>query len=312
MKQAKKQVNDARYSEVKRILERQGYKIIGRHSAVKQCLWLKRSLVNDMPCYKQKFYGIATHRCIQLTPSFAWCQHRCIFCWRPVEHNLGVEINAELDEPGFIVEESIKAQRKILSGYKGNENVSREKFEEAYNPKHAAISLSGEPTTYEYIDELIEEYHKRGFTTFLVTNGMLPERLEKCNPTQLYLSLIACDEELYKKINRPLLKDGWQRLMQSIEIFSSKKTRKTIRITLVKGYNLEKPEKFAKLIEKANPDFIEPKGYVHVGYSRLRLQRENMPSYSEVMEFARVLSRETGYEIKDSSEISKVALLVRK
>lgn len=305
-------MNSAKHEKVRGILEKQGYKIIGRHSAVKQCLWLKRSLIKNMPCYKQKFYGIASHRCIQLTPSFAWCQHACLFCWRPVEHSLGVEIDVELDEPGFIVEESIKAQRKILSGYKGNANVSMEKFKEAYNPRHAAISLSGEPTTYEYIDELIEEYHKRGFTTFLVSNGMLPERLERCNPTQLYLSLIAYDEEVYRKINRPLLKNGWQRLMQSIEIFSSKKTKKTIRITLVKGYNIEKPEKFAKLIEKANPDYIEPKGYVHVGYSRLRLQRENMPSYEEVMEFARILSREINYEIGDSSEISKVALLVRR
>jgi len=303
--------SESKYDDVKKILIRQGYKIIGKHSAVKQCLWLKRSMTEGNPCYKEKFYGISSHRCVQMTPSFAWCQHSCLFCWRPVEHSLGTAMNVEPDEPDFIVEESIKAQKRILTGYGGDKRVSREKFIEANSPKHAAISLAGEPTTYPYIQELIEAYHRRGFTTFLVTNGQNPEMLEKCSPTQLYLSLIAPNNELYRKINRPLLKDGWGNLIKSLEIFSTKKTKKVIRITLVRGYNLEHPEKFAELIEKANPDYIEPKGYVHVGYSRLRLNREDMPSYEEVIKFGEILSRETGYRIKDSSRESKVALLAK-
>ena len=299
--------------EALEILRKHHYKVVGKHSAVKLCHWTKKSILTkgERFCYKQKFYGIKSHRCLQMSPSVAWCQHRCLFCWRPVEHTLGEEINVSLDEPSFIVEKSIEAQRSLLSGYWGEKRVDRKDMEEAWNPKHAAISLAGEPTTYPYIDELIEEYHKHGFTTFLVTNGMHPERLEKVKPYQLYLSLIGYDEESYKRICRPTIKDGWQRLMKSLEIFSGKKQRKVIRLTLVKGYNLEHAEKFAKLIELASPTFIEAKGYVHVGFSRQRLRRENMPTFDEVKEFAIALEKATGYKIKDYVEESKVVQLAK-
>jgi tRNA wybutosine-synthesizing protein 1 len=66
------------------------------------------------------------------------------------------------------------------------------------------------------------------------------------------------------------------------------------------------------LIEAADPDFIEPKGYVHVGYSRRRLERSDMPTLDEVMEFSGRLAKATGYDIIDHSADSKVALLKRK
>jgi tRNA wybutosine-synthesizing protein 1 len=218
----------------------------------------------------------------------------------------------EVDEPSFIVEKAIEKQRSLLSGYWGEKDrVDMELVEEAHKPCHAAISLAGEPTTYPYIDELINEFHKRSFTTFLVTNGQNPERLERVRPTQLYLSLIAYDKELYKKINAPQLKDGWRRLNRSIDIFRNHSSKKVVRITLVRGYNLEHPEKFSKLVERANPNYIEPKGYVHVGYSRKRLERSHMPTFEEVYEFARVLGSEVSYKIKDYAKDSKVILLVK-
>lgn len=294
---------------LEQLLEKQGYKIVGAHSAVKVCHWTKERLVRNRACYKSKFYGIESHRCLQMTPSVAWCQHGCIFCWRPIEYAVGTEFDFAADEPGFIAEESIKKQRILLSGYFGNEKAKRQEVEEACDPKHIAISLAGEPTTYPYIDELISEFHKRGLTTFLVTNGQNPEAMESVSPTQLYLSLISYDEDLYKQINRPALKDGWERLNRSIEIFGQKRARKVVRITLVRGYNLEHPQRFAKLIKKADPDFIESKGYVHVGYSRKRLERSDMPSFEEVLRFSEILGREVGYSVKDYSMESKVVLL---
>lgn len=291
------------------LFEKQGYRIVGAHSAVKVCHWTKERLLRNRGCYKSRFYGIESHRCLQMTPSVAWCQHRCIFCWRPIEHTIGNEIDFEVDEPGFIVEESIKKQRVLLSGFKGNDKTDKQEVEEAFEPKHVAISLSGEPTNYPRIDELIREFNKRDLTTFLVTNGQNPEALKSVRPTQLYLSLIAYDNELYRRINNPQHGDGWERLNKSIEIFRQKKTRRVIRITLVKGYNLDYPEKFAELIKRARPDYIEPKGYVHVGYSRKRLRREDMPSFEEVYRFSEILGRETGYKIKDFSTVSKVVLL---
>ncbi|MBI5253953.1 MAG: 4-demethylwyosine synthase TYW1, partial [Euryarchaeota archaeon] len=190
---------------VQNLLEKQGYRIVGSHSAVKICHWTREKLMRGRACYKSKFYGIASHRCLQMTPSVAWCQHRCVFCWRPIEHTLGSEMDFKVDEPSFIVEQAIEKQRSLLSGYGGEEKIERKLVEEAHRPCHAAISLAGEPTTYPYVDELINEFHKRSFTTFLVTNGQNPERLEKVAPTQLYLSLIAYDRELYKRINAPQL-----------------------------------------------------------------------------------------------------------
>lgn len=298
---------------IKKLYGRQGYRLVGEHSAVKVCHWTKEKLIRNRPCYKQKFYGIASHRCLQMTPSVAWCQHKCLFCWRPMEF-MGAEMKLErYDEPAMIAEESIKKQRALLSGYWGEKGrVDMQEVEEAHNPRHAAISLSGEPTNYPYLQELIEEYHKRGMTTFLVTNGQNPEKLADVKPTQLYLSLIAYEEELYKKINLPLLKDGWERLNRSLEIMGQRKdVRKVVRLTLVRGYNLEHPEKFAKLILKTDPDFVEPKGYVHVGYSRRRLEREHMPSFEEIMQFSKILSEEIGYEIKNKAQDSKVALLIK-
>jgi tRNA wybutosine-synthesizing protein 1 len=66
---------------------------------------------------------------------------------------------------------------------------------------------------------------------------------------------------------------------------------------------------YAKLIEKAGPDFIECKGYMWVGYSRERLAKENMPLHHEVREFSEKLSELTGYPVRDEQKESRVVLL---
>jgi tRNA wybutosine-synthesizing protein 1 len=53
------------------------------------------------------------------------------------------------------------------------------KLEEALTPRQAAISLTGEPTLYEHLGELIRTFHKRNFTTFLMSNGTVPSALAK-------------------------------------------------------------------------------------------------------------------------------------
>lgn len=262
-------------------------------------------------CYKARFYGIESHRCLQMTPAVAWCQHRCIFCWRPIEHTKGSEMKGVLDEPKLIVDASLDEQKRLVSGYKGHPSGDPLKIEEAFKPTNVAISLAGEPTTYPFLPDLIEEYKNRDMSVFLVTNGQNPDVIPSLNPSQLYLSLIAYDEDLYRRVNIPQYPDGWERLMLSLDAFRENPGKKVIRITLVRGYNLGEPEMFARHILRAEPDFIEPKGYVHVGYSRRRLQRNDMPSLEEVLEFSRRLSVETGYEIVDHAPESKVALLKR-
>jgi tRNA wybutosine-synthesizing protein 1 len=297
-----------------RELERAGYRFLGRHrhSAVKVCHWTRKSLLNRGFCYKQKFYGIQSHRCLQLAPGLPFCDHRCVFCWRNTDVTSPGWLG-EADEPAEILDQAIAAQRLLLSGFGGNPGVDRKKFREAQEPNHCAISLAGEPTLYPKINGLIEECRRRGMTSFLVSNGMHPEVLQRMvEPTQLYLSLVAPDPETYQKICRPVVADGWERLRRSLEILPSLSCRRVIRLTLVKGMNLRDPAGYARMIEKSGADFVEVKAYMWVGFSRSRLSLENMPLHSEIVSFAREVGDACGYRLVDDSEASRVALLSRR
>ncbi len=298
--------NAQRMQKMQKLLkDLKGYQIVGRHSAVKTCLWLKKSLKDEGYCYKQKFYGIASHRCLQMTPALQ-CNLHCVHCWRPLEL---LESLSGWDTPDYIVEESIKAQHRLLSGFHGTEGVNRRKLKEAYQPNQVAISLIGEPTLYPYLDGLVEEYARRGFTTFVVTNGTRPEVVESINPYQLYVSLTAYSRESYTTINRGVAGE-WDKILRSLRLLSEKDGRTVIRLTLIKGVNM-RAENFAEHIIKSQPTFVEAKAYMHLGYSRLRLSRDAMPEHHEVREFAEELSRLTGYRIADESGISRVVLLER-
>ena len=67
----------------------------------------------------------------------------------------------------------------------------------------------------------------------------------------------------------------------------------------------------AKIVEKANPTYLEPKAYMHVGFSRLRMDGSNMPSHTEIKDFGSKLSEELGYNMIDESTDSRVVLLSR-
>ncbi|MDI6690604.1 MAG: 4-demethylwyosine synthase TYW1 [Candidatus Bathyarchaeota archaeon] len=296
-------------------LKKQKYHLVGRHSAVKRCRWLYETLIHNRPCYKQKFYGIKTHQCIQMTPALFYCTQRCLFCWRAQSGDLQIKWDEmkfpSWDSPEKIVDESVEAQIKILSGYKGNPKTDMQKFKEALTPKHAAISLTGEPTLYEPIGALIQTFHKRGFTTFLVSNGTVSSSLKKLSqePTQLYISVCAPDEETFKRVCRPQIPKAWEKLNETLSLLPSFKCPTVIRITLVRGLNMANIEGYAKLIEKTEPTYVEPKAYMHVGFSRLRLGYEHMPTHKEIRGFAEKLAEATGYKILDESVDSHVVLL---
>jgi tRNA wybutosine-synthesizing protein 1 len=289
-----------------------GYRIVGNHSAVEICHWTKESLRSGRVCYKEKWYGIKSHRCLEMTPALIWCTHKCQFCWRPLEFTVCGE--PKPDDPEKIIDDCIKQRRLLLTGFKGFSKVDKKKWEEAVEPTNAAISLAGEPTLYPRISDLIEEFHRRKITTFLVTNGTRPDRLKnlETEPTQLYISLCAPDEQTYLQVHNPLISDGWERLNESLELMKSFNCRTVVRLTLVKGLNLRDPEKYAKLILKAEPDFIEPKAYFHLGESQKRLPRAAMPSLEEIKSFAEKISELTGYYVKDTDASSRVVLLSKK
>lgn len=297
--------------EFKKILKKQHYAIVGNHSGVKLCHWMRQSLLFNRVCYKQNFYGIESHRCLQMTPSINQCNHMCLFCWR---HQGFTEKNFnEIDDPKLILDESIKAQMKLITGFKGDNRCDQMKWKEANNPNMLACSLSGEPTLYPRLGEFFEECHKRKITTFLVTNGTNPEALENLNPLpkQLYVSIVAPNKKIYEKICSPLISNGWDKINQTLELLPSLKTRTVIRHTLVKGWNMDEKliKEYAKLDSKANPLFIEPKGYVFVGYSRKRMNISNMPSYENVKDFSDKLNKELGYNFLMEKSDSRVVLL---
>jgi tRNA wybutosine-synthesizing protein 1 len=286
----------------------QHYKVVGNHSAVKLCSWTKKSLRGLGVCYKERFYGIKSHGCLQMSPYIA-CNNNCLFCWRVIERTK-LPLKGD-DEPRDIIRGAIEAQRSLLTGFGGLGELDRKKYKEAQNPTNAAISLIGEPTLYQKLPELIEEFRKMGIVTFLVSNGQYPEMLERVSPDQMYISLDAPDRMTYRKLDRPGLKDFWERMGRSLDVMASSKSRKVVRLTAVKGWNMKSPEKYARLIERSNADFVEVKGYMHVGESQKRLPREAMPLHEEVGGFAKEISKETGYHIRDEQKASRVVLLSR-
>jgi tRNA wybutosine-synthesizing protein 1 len=285
-------------------LRRQGYLFFSPRStaALKPCLWCKSALQEKGVCYKQQFYGIESHRCVQMTPTLA-CNHRCLFCWR--SHEIQVE-EEETCPPEEILQGIPRLQKQALAGYKPQ--VASDRFREAAFPRHVALSLSGEPTLYAPLLTLLDLLHDHGYTTFLVSNGTRPEVLEQCFPFQLYVSLVAPDEETYMRLCRPI-ENSWGAIQESLGLLG--KRRSAIRVTLVAGYNDHGVERYAAMIQDAAPTFVEVKGFMHVGYSRNRLRRENMPEHHHVVDFARSIEAGSDYRILDENPLSRVVLLRR-
>lgn len=295
-------------------LEKKGYRFAGKnaHAGNKICHWTRKSIVDEGTCYKEQFYGIKSHRCLQMSPSIPYCQHKCLFCWRDTEITKVSWDTDDYDDPKTIIEDCIENQKKLLCGFFGNEKSNPQKLKECVRPNNAALSLAGEPLLYPEINQLIDEFHKQDFTTFLVTNGESPEdlkKLEENEPTQLYVSLDAPNNEIYQKVCKPQVENGWEKLNETLELLSTYDTRKVLRITSVKDLNMTNPEEYAKIIDKSDVDYIEIKAYMYVGDSRERLKWENMPKTVDIQNFASEVAKNCGMEIIDEVEKSRVLLL---
>jgi tRNA wybutosine-synthesizing protein 1 len=294
-----KQVDDPNYHSVD-------------HTAVQTCGWTKNALRGEGKCYKNIFYGIQSHRCIQMTPVVK-CNERCVFCWRDHAGHAYELGDVEWDDPEAVADASIELQQKLLSGFGGNDQVPREVFEDAMEPRHVAISLDGEPTLYPYLPELIEAFHDRDITTFLVSNGTRPEVLAECDPTQLYVSVDAPDRGTFESTVKAVEDGAWDALIDTLDVLAGKdETRTVVRTTLVGGHNVHQPAWYAAMCDRADADFVELKAYMHVGHSRGRLDRENMPSHEAVVDFAeRIQAFLSGHDVLKEVPASRVAMLAR-
>ncbi len=192
---------------------------------------------------------------------------------------------------------------------------------ESLYPKHAAISLDGEPFLYPLLSDFVKEFKTRNMTTFVVSNGTFPEKIESMEqyPSQLYISLPTSNEKLYKKICRPLIKNGWSNILNSLDLLKSLSCRTVVRITAIKNLNINDNmvEEYCKIIENASPNFLDIKGFTLQAKALLikdRLKSNEpleyyFPEFEDIKNFASKISKTGGYPILYENQRSRDLLL---
>ncbi|MCP4761102.1 MAG: radical SAM protein [archaeon] len=406
---------------------RTNYRVIGKykHTAIKPCYWLEQKLLTgreNRNCYKG-YWGIKSELCIQNSPSYPFCNHNCVFCWRETSGNLDTKFTVQPDDPEYLISELIRHQKNLVQHnyplerfiqnfhvmkevieifWKGlkvclpcqiengrtpllttdeiskklnppksrnilsrailllkntsvlktddlsnyylsrnasnilketggdvialldklvtNENDIKAVHERAMNPKHAAISLDGEPTFYPYIGEFINGFRKRGFTTFIVTNGTTPEVISLLNetgnlPSQLYITIPPPDMESYLKICRPRIKETREKIQKTLNMVKSLDTRTVLRITSVKHLNIkdEMIKGYIDLINEVQPNFLDIKGFTLEGASLNISERIGnsepgsyyFPDFKYLLSFAQNLAEQGDFEIIEIHEKSR-------
>ncbi len=304
-------------------LTKQGYTIIGSHSGVKICRWTKSALRGRGSCYKNSFYGIKSHLCMETTPSLS-CSNKCVFCWRHGTNPVSTTWRWQVDPPEMIFNGAKEGHYKKIKVMRGVPGVRAERFEEAMRIRHCALSLVGEPIFYPHINEFVGMLHTERISSFLVCNAQHPDQLRSLRRvTQLYVSIDASNRESLRKIDRPLHRDFWERFQKCLDILREKRfvQRTVFRLTLVKGFNIEdEVEGYADLVQKGLPCFVEVKGVTYCGTSSSAgagLTMQNVPFYEEVVAFVRALNaalarRGLGYGIAAEHAHSCCILLASK
>ena len=293
---------------------------VSDHSTVELCHWTKKSFKHEGSCYKHKFYGISTHRCMEFSPAGMFCENRCVYCWRPMEFYDSLKMEPEqVVEPEEILTNLMAERKRLINGYYGDSRNDKQRLDESLLPSHYAISLSGEPTMYPKLPELIKYLKSLEATKsiFLVTNGQEPDMIQRLQdedalPTQLYLSTNASDYDSFQKINKPKYDDSWERWNRTLNMLKHLKTRTVLRVTLIRNFNdsMDMIPSFTELFRRSSPHFIEIKSYMHIGRSTNRLEYSNMLEMEEVRQFSKQVTKESKiFSILDESFVSRICLL---
>lgn len=299
----------------RKALTKEGYKIIGSHSAVKLCRWTKHQLRGRGGCYKHTFYGITSYQCMETTPSLA-CANKCVFCWRHHKNPVGRVWRWKIDEPEGLIVGSIERHQNMIKELRGLPGLNLERWKEAFTVRHCALSLVGEPIMYPHINTFCRKLHQRRISSFLVTNAQFPEKIAALEPiTQLYVSVDAATKDALQAVDRPLFKDFWERFLACLRELRRKGQRTVYRLTLVKSYNMQDIEKYAELIEIGQPDFIEVKAVTYCGKSDgSDLTMKHVPWHEEVCDFCTALVEKTNgvYGLAAQHAHSNCVLLAKK
>jgi len=105
--------------------------------------------------------------------------------------------------------------------------------------------------------------------------------------------------------------DGWSRLQKTLDLLGSFSCPTVLRHTLLPKFNMDNPAGYARLAQRAEPAYLEPKAAMSVGYARRRFGYEEMAWHKDVRAFAEALAAESGYRILDEQPLSLVVLLSR-
>ena len=191
-----------------------------------------------------------------------------------------------------------EAHLKKIKMLRGVPGLRAERFQEAMQIRHCALSLVGEPIFYPHINEFVRMLHSERISSFLVCNAQHPEHLEALKVvTQLYVSIDASNKESLRRVDRPLHRDFWDRFLKCLEIIRGRRfrMRTVFRLTLVKGFNIEdEVEGYANLVARGLPCFVEIKGVTYCGTSTSAgagLTMQNVPFYEEVTAFVEALEK---------------------
>ena len=113
---------------------------VADHGTVELCHWTKRSFRNEGDCYKHKFYGISTHRCMEFSPAGMFCENRCVYCWRPMEFYSAMKMpHDRVAPPEIILEKLMEERERLIMGHYGEAKSDRKKIDESLLPSHYAI-----------------------------------------------------------------------------------------------------------------------------------------------------------------------------
>ena len=216
------------------------------------------------------------------------CNFKCPYCQNP---NLvrGFEKQSDINEDEVI--SFLVSRKKWLDGI---------------------CITGGEPCIHDVLPDFIKKVREKlgkNFKVKLDTNGTNPEMLEKIpEPTNLYISVDSPRKADYLKLDRPMVSGTWEALNRSLDLLKNFKCNTVVRITLMRE-NLKNPAEFGKFLEKYSPKFIECKSFMHVGFSKDRVEYGQMPLHEEIMAYAGEMENNTKYKLVDSKQESRVALL---
>jgi len=311
-------------------LVKEGYGIVGENCAVKICQWTRNSLNSRGVCWKEKFYGIESHRCAQITTSLFNCDNKCLHCWRNLKYSKKGKVK-NAGSASEILDSLIKERKRLLIGFQGNKKIPQKKLQEALNPNLFTFSLSGESTLDSNLGEMIKEIRRRNSISFLVTNGLHPDALKKLEsdgnlPTQITVSTNVPCEKMFSLWHNNYEDDAWDRFNETLKLLRKLKgkVRRVIRLTLVREGKTDSKFKelcnmkdshvlqYCELIRKAEPDFVHIKGFKSVGFSRERLGYDKQPWHYDIKKFAEKIAEELekeGYKILGEEKRSCVVVL---